>query len=57
VRREPRRDALSTIESAAMLVAHLEGRPEIETMLTASFEHMLARYREVKRHQPALIRR
>jgi DTW domain-containing protein YfiP len=57
VRREPRRDALSTIESAAMLVAHLEGRPEIETMLTASFEHMLARYREAKRQHPALVRR
>jgi DTW domain-containing protein len=57
VRREPRRDALSTIESAAMLVAHLEKRPEIEAELGASFERMLARYRNVKRSDPALVRR
>jgi len=57
VRREPRRDALSTIEAAAMLVARLEDRPEVETTLTASFERMLARYRDVKRSHPALVRR
>src|SRR6266700_3575288 len=36
--REPRRDGLSTIEAAAMLVSRLENRPEIEAELTASFE-------------------
>jgi DTW domain-containing protein len=41
-RREPRRDALATIEAAAMLVSRLENRPEIEAALTASFEKMLA---------------
>jgi DTW domain-containing protein YfiP len=46
LRREPRRDGLSTIEAAAMLVSRLENRPEIETALTASFERLLARYRE-----------
>ena len=45
LRREPRRDGLSTIEAAAMLMSRLEDRPEIETALTASFERMLARYR------------
>lgn len=49
VRREPRRDALSTIESAAMLLARLEHRPEIETTLTATFERMLAKFRDSKR--------
>src|SRR5712692_6887912 len=38
LRREPRRDGLSTIEAAAMLLSRLEHRPEIETALTASFE-------------------
>jgi DTW domain-containing protein YfiP len=57
IRREPRRDALSTIESAAMLLARLEQRPEIETALGASFERMLTRYRDVKRSQPDLVRR
>src|SRR3981189_431715 len=46
LRREPRPDGLSTIEAAAMLVSRLENRPEIEATLTASFERLLARYRE-----------
>ena len=46
LRREPRSDGLSTIEAAAMLLARLEGKPEIETVLNASFERLLARYRE-----------
>jgi DTW domain-containing protein len=45
LRREPRRDSLSTIEAAALLVSRLENRPEIETALMASFEKMLASYR------------
>jgi DTW domain-containing protein YfiP len=45
LRREPRRDGLSTIEAAALLVSRLENRPEIETALTASFEKLLANYR------------
>jgi len=45
LRREPRRDALSTIEAAAMLVARLEGRPQIEEAVAASFERLLARHR------------
>jgi DTW domain-containing protein len=51
LRKEPRREALSTIEAAAMLLARLERRPEIETALTASFERMLTRYRDA--HKPA----
>ncbi len=42
LRREPRRDSLSTIEAAAMLLSRLENRPEIEAGLTASFAKMLA---------------
>jgi DTW domain-containing protein len=45
LRREPRRDGLSTIEAAAMLLSRLENRPEIEAGLVASFEKMLASYR------------
>ena len=45
LRREPRRDALSTIEAAGMLVSRLENRPEIEAMVMASFEKHLARFR------------
>src|SRR3954452_2015933 len=48
LRREPRSDGLSTIEAAGMLLARLEREPEIETALQASFERLLARYREVR---------
>jgi DTW domain-containing protein YfiP len=57
LRREPRSDGLSTIEAAAMLIAHLEKRPDIEAALTASFERMLARYREVQATSPELAPR
>ena len=48
LRREPRSDGLSTIEAAAMLLARLERKPEIETALQVSFERLLARYRELR---------
>ena len=47
IRREPRRDSLSTLEAAALAVARIEGKPEIETQLVASFEQMLAQARSV----------
>jgi DTW domain-containing protein YfiP len=54
LRREPRRDGLSTIEAAAMLLAALEKRPDIEATLSASFERMLAGYREAQAEMPEL---
>ncbi len=45
LRKEPRSDGLSTIESAALLISRLEKKPEIETALQANFEKMLAKYR------------
>jgi DTW domain-containing protein len=57
LRREPRQDGLSTIEAAAILIAGLEKRPEIAATLNASFERMLARYREVQDTIPELAPR
>jgi tRNA-uridine aminocarboxypropyltransferase len=54
LRREPRREGLSTIEAAGLLLAGLEKRPKIAETLNASFERMLARYREVQAETPAL---
>jgi DTW domain-containing protein YfiP len=54
LRKEPRRDGLSTIEAAAMLLGGLEKRPDIEATLLASFERMLGRYREVQAEMPEL---
>jgi len=47
IRREPRRDSLSTLEAAGLALAWIEGSPEIETRLVASFEQMLSRARSV----------
>jgi DTW domain-containing protein len=57
LRREPRRDGLSTIEAAGMVLARLEKRPDIEAALIGSFERMLARYREVQGTNPELTPR
>ncbi|WP_257164856.1 tRNA-uridine aminocarboxypropyltransferase [Bradyrhizobium sp. SRS-191] len=57
LRREPRSDGLSTIEAAGLLMAALERRPEIAATLEASFERMLARYREAEKAHPELTPR
>ncbi len=57
LRREPRRDGLSTIEAAGLLIAHLENRPDIAAALAASFERMLAKYREAQAVMPELTDR
>jgi hypothetical protein len=57
LRREPRRDGLSTLEAAGMLLAALERRPEIAEALNASFELMLARFRQVQASNPELAPR
>jgi DTW domain-containing protein YfiP len=57
LRREPRRDGLSTIEAAAMVLGSLEKRPDIAETLHGSFERMLARYREAQSLLPELAPR
>src|SRR6202048_3056031 len=54
LRKEPRRDGLSTIEAAAMLLGSLERRPDIAETLHGSFERMLARYRRAQTVLPEL---
>jgi len=54
LRKEPRRDGLSTIEAAGLVLGALQRRPDIAATLNASFERMLARYREVQREMPEL---
>ncbi|RJF69631.1 tRNA-uridine aminocarboxypropyltransferase [Rhodopseudomonas palustris] len=54
LRKEPRRDGLSTLEAAALLLSRLQKRPDIETVLLAAFDRMLARFREVQAELPAL---
>ncbi|AWL98381.1 DTW domain-containing protein YfiP [Bradyrhizobium ottawaense] len=54
LRKEPRKDGLSTIEAAATILAGLERRPDIAETLNASFERLLTRYREVQAEMPEL---
>jgi DTW domain-containing protein len=54
LRREPRHDGLSTIEAAALVLSHLEKRPDIAEVLNASFARMLEKYREVQNEHPLL---
>jgi DTW domain-containing protein YfiP len=41
IRREPRREALSTIEATALLLTRVEGRPEIEAALTSALDRLI----------------
>ncbi len=45
IRREPRREALSTIEAAALLLNRVEGRPEIDVALNAALARLIAETR------------
>src|SRR5260221_11573052 len=54
LRRESRRDGLSTIEAAAMALAAIEKRPDIAETLHSSFERMLAKYRRAQTVLPEL---
>ena len=57
LRREPRSDGLSTLESAAILLSALEKKPAIAEILLASFGRMLTRFREVQSEMPELAPR
>jgi len=47
IRREPRRDSLSTLEATGLALSRIEAKPEIESQLIVSFEQMLSRERSV----------
>ena len=42
IRREPRREALSTLEAVALLLKHLDGGPEIEARLLRALDRLIA---------------
>jgi DTW domain-containing protein YfiP len=52
LRREARREAISTLEATALLLSKLEDRPDFVTALHASFEKLLDRYRERTKAAP-----
>jgi hypothetical protein len=50
LRREPRREGLSTLEATALTLSLLAAQPEIEVALIRSFAGLLERYRAVHAH-------
>ncbi|MGP8123371.1 MAG: tRNA-uridine aminocarboxypropyltransferase [Xanthobacteraceae bacterium] len=52
LRREPRREGLSTLEAAALLISRLEGRSDIKQTLESTFQALLAKYRQVAATMP-----
>ena len=50
IRREPRREALSTIEAVGLLLKHLDGGPEAEARLLGALDRLIAEARPS--HQP-----
>ena len=46
LRKEPRKEGLSTLEAAAFAISRLEGKPQIETAMLSTFRRMLQRYRD-----------
>jgi len=59
LRKEPRRESVSTLEAAALAMSRLERRPDLQTRMIASFEALLQRYRAGKKTSktPAVDRR
>ncbi|HMD63009.1 MAG TPA: tRNA-uridine aminocarboxypropyltransferase [Stellaceae bacterium] len=45
IRREPRREALSTLEAVALLLKYLDGGPEIEATLLGALDRLIAEAR------------
>ena len=46
LRREPRRESLSTLEAAALAISRLEQAPELEKTMQSNFRRFLQRYRD-----------
>lgn len=47
LRREPRRESLSTLEAAALAISRLEQKPELEKTMQSNFRRFLQRYRDL----------
>lgn len=55
LRREPRREGVSTLEAAALLISTLEDRPDIRQTLEGAFQRLLVKYRQVAATMPELV--
>lgn len=52
LRKEPRRESVSTLEATAILMSRLEARPDLQIRMVAAFDALLQRYRDSKKKLP-----
>jgi hypothetical protein len=57
IRREPRREALSTLEAVALLLNHLDGGPEIAAALLGALDRLIAEVRPTPQPEGERVRR
>ena len=57
IRREPRREALSTLEAVALLLKHLDGGPEIEAGLLRALDRLIAEARPSRQLEEGRVSR
>jgi DTW domain-containing protein YfiP len=57
LRREPRRESVSTLEAAGLALVHLEARPELAEALAAPLRLLLKKYRAHAPQRPRIDRR
>jgi DTW domain-containing protein YfiP len=57
IRREPRREALSTLEAVALLLNHLDGGPEIEAALLGALDRLIAEARPTRQPEGERVSR
>jgi DTW domain-containing protein len=57
IRREPRREALSTLEAVALLLKHLDGGPEIEAALLSGLDRLIAEARRSRQPEGERVSR
>jgi len=53
LRKEPRRESVSTIEATALVMSRLEARPDLQKAMIACFDGLLQRYRDGRKKQLA----
>jgi DTW domain-containing protein len=57
IRREPRREAVSTLEAVALLLKHLDGGPEIEAALLGALDRLIAEARPTRQPEGERVSR
>ena len=55
LRKEPRRESVSTLEATAIVMSRLEAQPGLQTRMIACFDTLLQRFRDRKKPPPPTV--